>query len=101
MLPFIRPEIYPEPILSLLAIHFKNPKASTDADVKLSLALKGGMANSGKSFIFDIPEGTLFKYKNTIYKRGKKRRTRFECLNLSNNRVYLFNHNAEVIPAQK
>ncbi|OSY87966.1 metallopeptidase [Tenacibaculum holothuriorum] len=97
MLPFLQPEIYPKTILPFLANYLKNPKASTDADAKLSLALREGKAESGKSFIFEIPNGSTFQFKNTLYKRGNKRRTRYECLNLSNKQVYLFNQNAEVI----
>lgn len=96
MLPFIHPEIYPKEILPYLANYLKNPKASTDADVNLSLALKGFSADSGKHFIFDIPFGNLFEFKNSIYKRGNKRRTRYECLNMHTKKVYLFNQNAEV-----
>ncbi|PQJ71980.1 SprT-like domain-containing protein [Polaribacter butkevichii] len=96
MLPFLRPEIYPMEMLPYLAKYFKNPKASTDADVDLSLALRGNVAETGKNFIFEIPFGSLFVFKNTIYKRGNKRRTRFECLNMSNNKVYLFNQNVEI-----
>lgn len=96
MLPFLHPEIYPKEILPYLANYLKNPKASTDADVNLSLVLKGNVAKTGKNFIFDIPFGSLFIFKNTIYKRGNKRRTRFECLNMSNKKVYLFNQNVEI-----
>jgi len=96
MLPFLRPEIYPKEILPHLAKYLKNPKASTDADVNLSLALRGNTAETGKNFIFEIPIGDLFEFNNIIYKRGNKRRTRFECLNMTNNRVYLFNQNVEV-----
>ncbi|WP_408033195.1 SprT-like domain-containing protein [Tenacibaculum xiamenense] len=97
MLPFLQPEIYPLSILPHLANYLKNPKASTDTDVNLSLALRYGMAEEGKSFIFEVPNGRVFKFKNILYKRGNKRRTRYECLNLSNKRTYLFNQNAEVI----
>ncbi|CAL2106164.1 SprT protein [Tenacibaculum sp. 190524A02b] len=97
MLPFLKPEIYPLEILPFLANYLKNPKASTDTDVKLSLVLRGGMAESGKNFIFEVPNGSIFQFKNTLYKRGSKRRTRYECLNLNNKRVYLFNQNAEVL----
>lgn len=96
MLPFLQPEIYPKHILPFLAHYLKNPKASTDADVNLSLALKEYSRETGKSFIFEIPNGSLFRFKKAIYKRGKKRRTRFECLNTANNKVYLFNQNVEV-----
>ncbi|PWG06483.1 SprT-like domain-containing protein [Polaribacter aquimarinus] len=96
MLPFLHPEIYPKEILPLLAKYLKNPKASTDADVNLSLVLKENKAENGKSFIFAIPEGMFFVFKDIIYKRGKKRRTRYECLNTKNQKVYLFNQNVEV-----
>ena len=96
MLPFLHPDIYPKEILPYLANYLKNPKASTDADVKLSLALKGNEAAAGKYFVFDIPFGSLFTFKNIVYKRGNKRRTRYECLNIKNKKVYLFNQNVEV-----
>ncbi|CAM1372857.1 Metallopeptidase [Tenacibaculum litopenaei] len=96
MIPFLNPETYPLSILPHLANYLKNPKASTDTDVNLSLALRGGVAESGKNFIFEIPLNSVFSFKNTLFKRGKKRRTRYECLNLKNQRVYLFNQNAEV-----
>jgi len=96
MLPFLQPDIYPKKILPYLANYLKNPKASTDTDVNLSLALRGGEAENGKNFIFQIPINSVFQFKNTLYKRGNKRRTRYECLNLTNKRVYLFNQNAEV-----
>lgn len=96
MLPFLQPEIYPKEILPYLANYLKNPKASTDTDVKLSLALRGFKAETGKSFIFEIPNGSIFRFKNKHYKRGDKRRTRYECLNLTNKKTYLFNQNTEV-----
>ena len=96
MLPFLQPEIYPKEILPFLANYLKNPKASTDSDVKLSLALRGFEAEKGKSFIFEIPFGGLFQFKNKTYKRGNKRRTRYECMRVNDKRVYLFNQNVEV-----
>ena len=62
MLPFLDPDIYPKEILPYLARYLKNPKASTDADVNLALALKGNEAETGKNFIFDIPYGGLFDF---------------------------------------
>ena len=40
MLVFLRPEVFPSDVLPILASHFKNPKASSDTDTQLSLALK-------------------------------------------------------------
>jgi len=96
MLPFLHPEIYPPEILRPLATYLKNPKASTDADAKLSLALRGNEAESGKIFVFNIPNGGFFEFKNTIYKRGNQRRTRIECQNIKTHKNYLFHQNVEV-----
>ncbi|RDK84287.1 SprT-like domain-containing protein [Marinirhabdus gelatinilytica] len=97
MLPYIRPEIFPSQLLPLLAIHFKNPRASSDTDAKLSLALKQYDAPNDKNYIFEIPPGGLFRlYNGKIFKRGNKRVKRYECLEVSTGRMYLFNPNAEV-----
>ena len=96
MLPFLRLEIYPKEMIGHLANYLKNPKASTDSDVRLSLALRGNIAEEGKSFIFSLPFGTLFIFKNAVYKRGNMRRTRIECLEMKTKKVYLFNQNVEV-----
>tara|TARA_B100000795_G_scaffold253602_1_gene223885 strand:- start:639 stop:1274 length:636 start_codon:yes stop_codon:yes gene_type:complete len=98
MLPFLQPSIFPNEMLTPLAHYLKNPKASTDSDVRLSLALKENTAGIGKSFIFELFTNSLFIFKNKLYRKGNKRKTRFECIQLNTNRVYLFNQNAEVIP---
>jgi SprT protein len=43
-----------------------------------------------------ISFGNFFEFKEILYKRGNKRRTRFECLNMKNKKVYLFNQNVAV-----
>ena len=97
MLPFLRPEIFPMDVLPLLAMHFKNPKASSDSDSVLSLKLKQYDAPNGKIFIFEVPEGTTFRlYNGKLFRKGPKRRTRFECTELASGRAYVFNPNAEV-----
>tara|TARA_B100000767_G_scaffold237510_1_gene231760 strand:+ start:3770 stop:4357 length:588 start_codon:yes stop_codon:yes gene_type:complete len=97
MLPFLQSTIYPSDMLGPLAQYLKNPKASSDSDVKLSLALRENIAEIGKSFIFELPVNSTFIFRDKLYRKGNKRRTRFECIQLETNRVYLFNQNAEVI----
>lgn len=97
MLPYIRPEIFPNQLLPYLAIHFKNPKASSDTDAKLSLALKHYDAPNNKNYIFEIPLGRDFRLHNgKIFKKGKKLVKRHECLEVATGKIYLFNPNAEV-----
>jgi SprT protein len=97
MLPFLNPSIFPNQMLTPLAHYLKSPKASTDSDVRLSLALKGNTAENGKNFVFELPTNCTFVFKNKMYIRGKKRKTIIECLQLTTNRMYLFNQNTEVI----
>lgn len=97
MLPFLRPEIFPNSLLPLLANHFKNPKASSDTDTQLALALKQFNESNDKTYIFEIPLGQTFKlYNGRVFKKGDKRRKRFECVELNSGKLYLFNPNAEV-----
>lgn len=97
MLPFLNPEIFPDELLPLLAKHFKNPKASSDADMELSMALKRFDQNQGKTFVFEVPAGKQFRlYNGRIFQKGKKRVKRYECVEVETGRLYLFNPNAEV-----
>lgn len=98
MVPFIRPDVFPPVLLPLLARHFKNPKASSDTDATLSLALKQfDQKESDKHYIFEVPYGALFRIHNgKIFKKGAQRVKRFECLEVSTGRTFLFNPNAEV-----
>ena len=97
MLPFLRPEIFPMEILPLLARHFKNPKASSDTDTHLALALKQFDEPGDKTYVFEIPLGQSFKlYNGRVFKKGNKRRKRIECVEVKTGKLYLFNPNAEV-----
>ncbi len=97
MLPFLNPKVFPDKLLPLLADHFKNPKASSDTDVQLSLALKQFDETNGLHFVFEVPLGHQFKlYNGRVFKKGNKRVKRFECVEVETGKLYLFNPNAEV-----
>lgn len=98
MLPFIRPEVFPSSLLPLLANHFKNPKASSDTDAKLSIALKSfDVGDNSKSYVFELPYGSIFRlYNGRIFQKGNKRVKRYECVELESGKMYLFQPNAEV-----
>lgn len=97
MLPFLNPTIFPNELLPLLAKHFINPKASSDTDTHLALALKLYDAPNNKNYIFEVPYGETFSlYNGRTFKMGKKRVKRYECVELSSGKLYLFNPNAEV-----
>jgi predicted SprT family Zn-dependent metalloprotease len=97
MLPFLNPNVFPQELLPLLAKHFKNPKASSDTDAKLSLALKQFDAPNDKTYVFEVPIGASFKlYNGKIFKKGNTRTKRIECVEIGTGKLYLFNPNAEV-----
>lgn len=97
MLPYIQPEIFPQELLPYLARHFKNPTASSDTDTHLSVALKKYDPVSDKNYIFELPQGSLFRiYNGKVFKKGKKRIKRYECEEISSGKIYIFQPHAEV-----
>lgn len=99
MIPFIRPEIFPTKLLPIIAQHFKNPKASSSTDAKLSIALKAfdETQQNEYSYVFELPLGSKFRiYNGKLFQKGKKRVKRYECIELASGKVYLFQPNAEV-----
>lgn len=98
MVPFIRPEVFPSQLLPIIANHFKNPKASSSTDARLSIALKTfDVEERTQSYVYELPEGSTFRlYNGKLFKKGKKKVKRYECVELSTGRLYLFQPNAEV-----
>lgn len=97
MLPFINPSVFPSQLLPDIANHFKNPRASSDTDAKLSVLLKQFDEKTDKNYIFEIPLGSTFRIHNgKVFKKGNRRIKRYECMELSSGRVYLFQPNAEI-----
>lgn len=96
MLPFVTTDVYPTEILPYLARYLQNPKASTDADVHLSLALKQHDDKNGLNYIFELRPKSKFIHNNRIFEMIEKRRTRYECFEIKTKKRYLFHQNAEV-----
>lgn len=97
VLPFLKPEIFPTDLLPVLARHFRNPKASSETDVHLVVALKKHDPINDKNYIFELPEGCTFRiYNGKIFQKGKKRIKRYECTELSTGKIYIFQPQAEV-----
>ncbi len=98
MVPFIRPEVFPSQLLPIIANHFKNPKASSSTDARLSIALKAfDKEERAGSYVYEIPEGSIFRlYNGKLFKKGNKKVKRYQCVELATGRLYLFQPNAEV-----
>ena len=103
MLPFLNNRIFPHEILSRLAIHIKNPPASTDSDTNLVVALnKYDNFNDNKIFLNDLLENCLFEFgQGQVFLVLRKLRKRYICKELSSGREYLFSPVARIKPIEK
>ena len=87
--------LFPKDVLTPLAKHLKNPKASSIQDVELTTALR--TYNPQRiTTIADIPYGSTFNIPNgQRFIKLKKLRKRYQCRADHNNRMYLFSPLAE------
>ena len=97
ILPFLTPDIFPGELLKILQLHFRNPRASSDTDLKLVVALNKFDPSSEKNYIFELEKGTVFEIHNgSKFILGKMRVKRYECIELGTKRLYLFSPHAQV-----
>ena len=100
LLPFLNKQIFPDQICRCLAHYMKNPKASTDRDLNLFMALREYDKKENYSLILEIEKGQSFRIKGgRKFIKLNKRRKLYECREVSSNRIYLFSPQAEVIPS--
>lgn len=87
----LKNDIFPKDIKDVLAQSIINSKASSGADIRLSRVLKKYDKHLADTHLEDLKENAIFKTKNGIvFKKGKKRRIRYLCYNVNNNKQYLF-----------
>ncbi|MBR3698716.1 MAG: SprT-like domain-containing protein [Bacteroidales bacterium] len=100
LLPYLKPEIFPEDVIEALKQHLLHIKASSGADLNLAKVMKRYDRNpSGEKLLTvdDLPEGTVFQLGNGLrFKKGPKKRTRYQCECLDNGRTYSVSGLAEV-----
>jgi hypothetical protein len=90
MLNFFDYNIFPDEVLCALSRHLINPSASSTNDEFLSLTLRKYDSEISLT-ISEINYGDEFTYSGKKYIKYQKMRKRIKCLNLDNNRIYLFN----------
>jgi len=88
MLPMLNPTIFSNELLSVLAKHLKNPKASLSADPQL-WAILFSSSDKNATYIKDIDEGDEFIFKQRVFKKVKSRRTRALCYESKTGNNYL------------
>ena len=94
---FISRKIFPIDIQNELFKTLSNPAASSCAEAPLTRVLKKyDPRKPGVFLLEELPEQSLFKFKDHIYRKEKKRRTRFFCQQIETNKMFLFSPIAEV-----
>jgi len=97
--PFIQHGSFPDEIAMDLKKDANNLFFSTVADTSLARKLKSYDKNNGFVLLETLPENSTFMVANgNKYQKLNKRRKNYLCLNLQNQRRYIFNPLAEVIP---
>ena len=96
LLPVINSDVFPDDVLKTLAAYTKNPKASTDTDLNLSLTLNKYNTNQSE-YVSSLSNGTVFKASNDrTYIMIKKLRKRYECMDVLTKKLYLFSPNVSI-----
>jgi len=87
----------PADLESVISTHLQKPSASSCNDPELFKALKEYDPSNDHLYLSDIDLGTLFIiHGKRTFKKGKKRRTRYECFEISSKKIYLISGHAEV-----
>lgn len=98
MNPFLLGHVFPDDLSHIIYQFLKNASASSNTNLLLARALKKFECEDEPGMhIEDIEENSIFKISNgKVFKKLEKRRKRFKCLNLENNKYYLFDPLARV-----
>jgi hypothetical protein len=90
------PEL-PPTLRAALNKSFSSLKASSCTDIELSRALASfDQEDPAVIPLEKLPKNSKFVLNNRMFQKGLKRRTRFECIELSSNRTYLVHLMAKV-----
>ena len=90
-------KIFPQHLAIVLQKHMENPPASSARDINLINELKKYDAPNNAVQLVEIDEGASFSLHNKrVFIKGKKRRTRYLCKEVSTKKEYLIHGVAEV-----
>jgi SprT protein len=94
---FLGKEIFPPLIEQSLKQSMHDLPASSCADEGLMRVLKKFDRDNGMVMVEQLPEGQLFDIgEGRIFKKGKKLRKRFQCIEVDTGKLYLFSPIYEV-----
>ena len=94
---FLGKEIFPPLVEQTLKQSMHDLPASSCADEGLMRVLKKFDRDNGMVMVEQLPEGQLFDIgEGRIFKKGKKLRKRFQCIEVETGKLYLFSPIYEV-----
>jgi len=98
--PYLKPDIFPADVLEALHRHLHHIKASSTADPYLAKVLKrydDNHSNAETVTVDDLPDGSIFcLYNGMTFRKGPKKRTRYQCVCQDNGKTYSVSGLAEV-----
>jgi len=102
MMPFFHNQVFPVELDVALKKSLLNPGASGCVDTQLFKALRKYNKVQRGELIENLRMHDLFSTPNgKVYRRGKKLRKRYECLEIKTQQLYLFSPIAEVQPIEE
>lgn len=88
-------KIFPADIRTAFKQHLVLPSHSHSIDETLMKVLRKYDKVKG-NYLTDLAPGSLFEFQGRIYRKGKKLRKRYHCLEVKTKRIFLFSPVAEV-----
>lgn len=99
LVDFVNHKIFPSDIERALQKSIINPSATANGETELLLVLRkyDAVKKAGFLHIIDVPEGAIFEAENgKLFRKGAKRRKRFECVEIKTGLHYTFSPITEV-----
>jgi SprT protein len=97
MQPFLNSEVFPDIVLPVLCQYLENPKASSSVDHRLSKALKIYDPPDSTLRLEELPFDEVFSiHGKRFFRKKEKVRTRYRCICINTNRIYLISSGAPV-----
>lgn len=89
MSPIMHPNVFPETILVPLTHYMSNPAASSVSYAPLARALQGfDLTQQSGILLAEVADNQWFTFRNTVFQRLEKRRTRILCMERNSKRRY-------------
>ncbi|RYF99176.1 MAG: hypothetical protein EOO02_17425 [Chitinophagaceae bacterium] len=99
LMDFLKTEVFPDDIKKALTASLHDLPASSCADEPLMRVLREyDPKKEGQMFVEQVTEGKLFDAgEGRIFRKGKKLRKRYQCLEVKTGKLYLFSPIYEVM----